>query len=288
MKNTAWHVILISSLLAGFLPAQTLVLKNGQTNTGKSFRREDDKITITAEIAGPDGKMMTAERSVALSEIERVEAEMPVVLKNAPALLSTGKATAVLSELLNAEKAAEPFGELTGSWWPQIVVLRAHVLLALGKDAEAAVLAAAFEKSANAELKGDAQAVQAVIAARKGDHATATPLAVPLLKSSSRASTIAAASLARGLGHMAKKEHTEALKAFLELPVFTPEETALAAAAQLGAAQAYYGLEDYDRAISTAEDLIKKRATSPEAAAAQKLLPEWKRRRTAVNEANEP
>ncbi len=85
-----------------------------------------------------------------------------------------------------------------------------------------------------------------------------------------------------------KSSIPEALKAFLELPVFLPDETALCGIAQLGAAQAYYGMEDYDRAIAALESLIKTRPGSPEIAKAQALLPEWKRRRRAVEEAKEP
>lgn len=278
----------IFCLLAASLHADTLVLKNGQTATGRSFRRQGDAILVTVEIPGPDGRPMTAERSTPLAEIVKVECVQPAMLKTAPALLAAGKATSVLPAADEAAKLAEPFGDLPGSYWPVLIVLKAHTLLSMGKDAEAAALATTMRKSANADLARDACAVEAVIAARKGDHGTAAALAAPLRKEATRPGTIAAAAVARGLGCLKQQQFQEALKAFLELPVFTPDETALSGMAQLGAAQAYYGMADYDRAITTLEHLIKTQPGSPETSKAQTLLPEWQRRRTAVNAAKAP
>ncbi|MCF7786523.1 MAG: hypothetical protein K9N47_10400 [Prosthecobacter sp.] len=278
----------IFCLLAASLHADTLVLKSGLTATGKSFRRQGDVILVTVEIPGPDGRPMTAERSTPLAEILKVECVQPEALKTAPALLAAGKAASVLPAADAAAKLAEPFGDLPGSYWPALIVLKAHTLLGMGKDAEAAALATTMRNSANADLARDARAVEAVIAARKGDHGTAAALAAPLLKEATRPSTIAAAAVARGLGYLQQQQFQEALKAFLELPVFTPDETALSGMAQLGAAQAYYGMADYDRAIATLQDLIMTQPGSSETPKAQTLLPEWQRRRTAVNAAKAP
>ena len=130
--------------------------------------------------------------------------------------------------------------------------------------------------------------IRALIAARKGDHATAASLAEPLLKDAVRSSTIAAATVALGLGQLEQKKFSEALKAFLELPVFLPDETALSGIARLGAAQAYFGMEDYDRAIATLEELIKTQPGIPQISTAESLLPEWTRRRRAVQNAKAP
>jgi tetratricopeptide (TPR) repeat protein len=281
----AWVLFL---LFASTACADSLVLNSGQTLNAKTFRREGDVIVATAETPGPDGKMMTVERKTPLTEISKVECAPPPVLQSAQAQFAAGKAAQALNDILAAVKAAEPFGELPGSFWPDLIVLQAHTLLALGRDVEAAALVSSFEKTTHTALVADAKAIRAVIAARAGDFSSAMPLAIPLLKENTRPSTIAAASLAHGMCLLAKNEHAAALKAFLELPVFTPDETALSTAAQLGTAQAYWGLEDHDRAITTLEDLIKTRASSHEAPKAQTLLPEWTKRRTAVNEAKQP
>ena len=268
--------LVILCLLAAVLHADTLVLKNGQSISAKSFLREGDALVADSGT------------SVPLAEIASVECEQPPVLKNAPALLAAGKMSNVLSEIRLALPAAETYGDLPGSHWPDLYSLQAHLLLAIGRDAEAAELATAMKKTSNPGLVADSQALRALIAARKGDHSAAASLAEPVIKDAARPSAVAAASVALGLGYLEKKKFPEALKAFLELPVFLPDETALSGIARLGAAQAYYGMEDYDRAIATLEELIKTQPGIPEISTAQTLLPEWNRRRRAVQEAKEP
>lgn len=272
-------------LLATGLHADTLVLKSGQTISGKSFVREGDALVMAA---GPNGEPLTAGTSTPLAEIVSVECDPPAVLKNAPALLAAGKASNVLSEVRLALPAAETYGELPGSCWPDLYSLQAHVLLAMGRDAELGELVTAMKRSKNAGLAADSQALRALIAARKGDHSAAASLAEPVLKEAARPSAVAAASVALGLGYLERKKFPEALKAFLELPVFLPDEMALSGIARLGAAQAYFGMGDYDRAIGTLEELIKSLPGIPEISTAQSLLPEWTRRRRAVQEAKEP
>ncbi|MES2657621.1 MAG: tetratricopeptide repeat protein [Verrucomicrobiota bacterium] len=272
-------------LLATGLHADTLVLKNGQTISGKSFLREGDVLTVSA---GPAGEPVTAGAGVNLAEIAKVECDRPAAFKSVPLLLASGKSIVALENVQAALKSAEVFGQLPGSHWPDLFVLQAHILLAMGKDDEAVKLASAMEKTKLPDLVQDAQALRALIAARKGDHGTATSLLDALGRDSSRPSIVAAASVARGLGHLEKKRFEEALKSFLELPVFLPDETAFSAMARLGAAQAYQGLEDADRAIAALEDLIKTQPGTPEISIAKSLLPEWKRRRSVVLEAKEP
>lgn len=272
-------------LAMGGLHADTLVLKNGQTITGKSFVRQDAAIFMTA---GPTGEPVTAETGTPLAEIAKVECEPPAVFTTGPALLAAGKTAKVLADVEAALKVAETFGDLPGSRWPDLLVLRVHIMLAMGNDAEAAVLAGTMQKTKIAELVRNAQVVLALIAARKGDHGEATSLLENLTQEAARPNTIAAASVTLGLGLLKKKRFPEALKAFLELPVFLPDETALSGIAQLGAAQAYYGMDDYERAIAALESLLKTRPGTPEIATAQSLLPEWKNRRRVVEEAKEP
>jgi tetratricopeptide (TPR) repeat protein len=267
------------------LHADTLVLKNGQTISGKSFLREGEGISVSA---GPNGEPVTSGTAIPLTEIAKVECDRPVILKNAPALLAAGKASIVLTEVRTALRIAETYGDLPGSPWPDLFVLQAHILLAMGKDDEAAKLASAMEKTRNSDLVQDAQALRALIAARKGDHGAAAAMLESSIKNSIRPSVIAATSIARGLGYLEKKQFEEALKAFLELPVFLPDETALSGIALLGSAQAYHGMEDHDRAIAALEVVIKTQPGTPEISIAQTLLPEWKRRRTAVLEAKQP
>jgi len=273
--------IAIGLLLSAGIHADTLVLKNGQTVAAQSFLRQGDSLVVAA---GPGGGPAT---STPLKEIEKVELTPSPLLGSAPALLATGKAAEVLTDSKEAVKLAEVFGDLPGSHWPDLMVLQAHVLLATGGHDEAEKLAAVLEKTKKTDLVSDARAIRLLIAARKGDCQPAASLAEPLMEGATRPSTLAAASVALGLACLEGKQFENALKAFLELPVFLPEQTALDGIAQLGAAHAYYGMEDYERAIAALESLIKSRPGTPEISTAQTLLPEWKRRQSVLLEAKE-
>ncbi len=65
---------------------------------------------------------------------------------------------------------------LPGSRWPDLLVLRAYILVGIGQGCEAAKLANAMKKTKNAELVREAQALLALIAARKGEHGDAASL----------------------------------------------------------------------------------------------------------------
>jgi tetratricopeptide (TPR) repeat protein len=272
-------------LLAAGLHADTLLLKNGQSLIGKTFVRQGDALFLTA---GANGEPVTSEAGVPMTEITEVECEPPALLKKAPELLAAGKISSLLVDIDAALKAADTYGDLPGSHWPALLVLQAHSLLAIGKDAEAGTIAAAMKKTRNPGLVLDSQGVRALIAARKGDHLAAESFIVDLKNDTSRPSAMAAAAVVRGLGLLEKKRFEEALKAFLELPVFLPDETALSGIALLGSARAYHGMEDFDRAIAALETLIKTRPATPEVSTAQTLLPEWKHRHAVIQEAKEP
>lgn len=277
-------IVLLLFLAAG-LHADTLLLKNGQSLVGKTFVRQGDALFLTA---GANGEPVTSGTGVPVRDIAEVECEPPALLKKAPELLAAGKISNVLVDIDAALKAAETYGDLPGSHWPSLLVLQAHSLVAIGRDAEAETIAAAMKKTRNPGLVRDSQGVRAVIAARKGDHLTAESLVVDLKDDTAQPSALAAAAVARGLGLLEKKRFEEALKAFLELPVFLPDETAFSGIALLGTARAYYGMEDFDRAINALETLVKTRPATPEVSTAQSLLPEWKRRRSVIQEAKEP
>jgi tetratricopeptide (TPR) repeat protein len=275
----------LALLFSNGLHADTLVLKNGQTVVAKSFQRQGDSFIASA---GPNGEAENTTPVTPLAAIAKVEIDPSPVLKSAPGMLASGKAAAALEAVETELKTAEIFEPLPGSCWPDLLVLKAHILLAMGTDAEAGKLAFTMDRIKQPDLVAGAVALRALIAARKGDSGPALLTLESLGKDVTKPSTLAAAAVARGLASLDKKLFEEALKSFLELPVFLPDETALGGIALLGSARAYYALEDFDRAIATLDELVKTRPGTPEIPIAQSLLPEWKRRRTAVQDAKEP
>ncbi len=273
-------------LLSAGVGADTLVLKDGRAVAGKTFVRQDNAIFLTV---GPDGEAVTEPVGIPITEIAKVDCDVPAVLGAAPPLLAVGKFSKALEEVEPALKTAETYVDVPGCRWPELFVLKAHILLAMGKDADAAAMASTMRKTKTPNLVCNSRTILSLIAARKGDHGEAASLLEEaLIDENSGPSATAAASVVRGLCLLEKKQYPEALKAFLELPVFLPDETALSGIALLGTARAYYGMEDFDRSISVLESLIKTRPETPEITTAETLLPEWKRRRRVIEEAKEP
>ena len=284
--------LLFFTLLAALAPcapvvADALILKDGKTVQGKSFRRDGETIYVTVEVPGPDGKLMAAERGTALADVARVDCAPAPVLKDSIPLLAQGNTAAALAQIEPAAAAAEAFGDLPGSPWPDLAVLHAHTLIASGKDAAASLIADRLTKASDEQVKNAGHAIHALLSVRKGALEKAASEVGPLIQPGQKPATVAAASVARGVILLSQKKHPEALLSFLEIPVFTPDVAALSAMAQLGAAQCYFGMEDFDRAISTLEALAKAQPSSPEARTAQTLLPEYQRRKRVVNEAKE-
>lgn len=281
------HVLFgVFILLSSGIRADTLVLKDGRSVAGKTFVRQANAIFLTV---GADGQAVTEPTGIPVTEIAKVDCDVPVVLGTAPPLLAVGKFAKALEALEPALKVAETYMDVPGCRWPELFVLRAHILLAMGKDADAATMASTMKKTKSPNLVCNSKTILALIAARKGDHGVAASLLEEaMIDESSGPSATAAASVVRGLCLLEKKQYPDALKAFLELPVFLPDETALSGMALLGSARAYYGMEDFDRSITVLESLIKTRPETPEIATAETLLPEWKRRRRVIEEAKEP
>lgn len=262
------------------LRADAVVLTSGQTLNGVSFRRTADGLVVTTEVQGPGGKPMNADQTVPLKDIARVECTPPAALKSAGGLLAQGNTSAALAALEPAVMAVEPLGDLPGSPWPEIAMVYAQALLAVGNDAHATVLIEKLSKAA--DTQGAASALQALRSARKGDYEKVATLAAPLLTQHGKPAVAATASTAQGLALLAQKKYTESLLCFLEQPVFAPEATALAAMAQRGAAECYFGMEDFDRAIGTLEGLLKAQPSGPESKVAQTLLEKYRHRKQVI------
>ena len=84
--------------------------------------------------------------------------------------------------------------------------------------------------------------------ARRGDIAKALDVYSGVLRDASRPGPLAAAAVCKGQSHLAREEWVPALLAFLQVPVFYPQQEALMPDVLLGCARAYIGLEDFTRA----------------------------------------
>lgn len=264
------------------LKGDSVVLANGQTIAGVSFRRVTDSLVIATEIQGPAGKPMNANQTVPFKEILRVECAPSPALNSAGNALAQGNTTSAIAALEQAAAAVEAFGDLPGSPWPDLALMHAQSLLAAGNDAHAAVLIDKLSKSGGANTQSAVSALQALRSALKGDFEKAATLATPALPPHVNPSVAATASIAQGLVLLDQKKYHESLLCFLEQPVFAPDATALAALALRGASECYFGMEDLDRAIGTLEGLLKAQPSGPESKVAQTLLEKYRHRKQVV------
>lgn len=262
------------------LRADSVVLNNGQTLNAVAFRRTADGLVVSTEVPGPGGKPMYADQTVPLKEISRVECTPPAALKSVAGLLSQGNTSAALATLEPAVSAVDPLGDLPGSPWPELAMVYAQSLLAAGNDAQASVVIGKLSKPIDTQAA--ASALQALRTARRGDYEKVGALASPVITPRGNPAVVATASIAQGLALLAQKKYQESLLCFLEQPVFAPDATALSAMAQRGAAECYFGMEDFDRAIGTLEGLLKTQPSGPEAKAAQTLLEKYRHRKQVV------
>lgn len=254
---------------------QTIAMKDGRVIPAKGLRRQGDQILATVEIAPADqGKpAQVGELGYAVSQIAKIDFPEPPILRAAPDLIVGGKAADALTQLDPVVKYYEPFRDAPGSWWVEAALLKVQALSALGRDAEGEPLATQVARGAAEPAAILAAKVQLALAAvRKGRTEETLPVFEDALKQSQDSPTLAAASVGRAQSLLARKEWEDAVLSFLQVPVFYPNERVWLPGAQLGVAQAEFGMEDIPRAKETLNGLLKTYPDAPEAAPAKAEL----------------
>jgi tetratricopeptide (TPR) repeat protein len=279
MMRIGFTVILA---LAATASGQTILLKDGKKVVGKALRRSGDIILATSPAV--DGAApLQGEIGYPLPNIEKIEFPEPAVLKLAAGLLSSGKAADALAQSESAFTYFAGFRDAPGSYWPDLGLLRIGALVSLNRDADAEPLARQIASQAtNPETVRGAQAHLAGIAARRGDHAKAIEICDGILKEGSRAETLATAAINKARSHHALKQWESAVLAYLNIPVFYPEQKAYVPTYLLGSAQCYFELSDFPRAKDALNELVKNYPAVPEATTAKEELNKIARREKAL------
>lgn len=277
------HPLLAALLLLPLLaPAQTILMRDGRRVVAKTLRRQGD--SIVAGSPSVEGAQPTqGEVGYPLSQIERLEFPEPAVLRTAPDLIASGKAAEALAALEPVINYYAGFRDAPGSHWPDVALLKLTATVALGRDTEAEPLAGQIiGQAGNPETARSAQAHLAGIAARKGDHAKAVQLCDQILREGQRAETLAVAAINKGNSHYALKQWDKALLAFLQIPVFFPEQKTAIPSYLLGAARCWFELTDFPRAKEALAELTKNYPASREAELAKAELEKITRREKAL------
>lgn len=235
------------------LPAAELVLADG---------------ALVRRIKLPDGGSF--ERRYPLTDLARVDFPEPPTLDEAEQLIASGRGAEALSLLDPVCRQFAPFATIPGSPWPRAARLRLESQF-LGSD-DAAIAASAREllqPGLGPEAAGLARLALARIDARAGREALAKAM-LDEIGRDAPPSVHARAWLLRGDLAAARASHEEALECYLRIPAFFGTFDDLQPAALLGAALAYRGYGDKERAERAAQELVDHHPASPQAAQARK------------------
>ncbi len=274
--------------LAAAASAQNLHLKDGRVLPTKQMRRDKDTIIATLEIPSkdPGGKPTTGDFGFPLSEIFKLDFPKPGVLDTAPDLIAEGKAEEALSKLEPVIKYYAAFRDAPGSWWTDLVPLQVEAQLALRRDKEAGEIAEQFSRLAtDPEVKKFMKAFSAVSLTRKGQHESALPLYDEAAVSTERVDVLGLIAVNKGdslvaLGDaLAEKgepeaaavRYEEALLSYLRIPALYRNQRMFMPQATHGAARAYLGMKDFDRARVSVKELKTAYAATPEGKSADEL-----------------
>ena len=265
--------------------AQNIVMKDGKTIIAKSLRRQGDTIMATVEISAASGdkSAQTGEVGYALSQISRLDYPEPGQLRTVPELILAGRMPEALAQIEPVVKFYESFRDAPGSWWDEAAMLKVEALQATGNYKDSEPLIDSLARSASdPETVRAAKVFIAAGMTRRGEHAKAVEIFDAVLKDATKPLTIATASVNKGQSHLALKQYEPALIAFLQVPVFYPNQKLLVPQALLGSAKAYYGMDDLVRAKAALDELLKEFPSSAQANEAKAELAKVAKREKAL------
>ena len=276
------------ALTAGALAQTGVHLKDGRIVPAKQLRRDKDTIVATVEIPAKEqgGQPTTGDFGFALNDIFRLDFPKPAVLDTAPGLIADGKAEEALTKLDPVLKFYAGFRDAPGSWWTELVPLQIAAQLALKRDKDAVETAEQFSRLASdPEVKKYMKAFTAVALTRKGKHEAALPLYDEAALATERTEILGLIAVNRGdslvaLGdalaakgepEAAAVKYEQALLSYLRIPALYRTQRMFLPQATYGAAQAYLGMKDFDRARVSVKELTASHAATPEGKAAAEL-----------------
>jgi tetratricopeptide (TPR) repeat protein len=302
-----WHRLLLTSTVAllaftGGAPAQQvsdpprLELADGRVLYPKAIRRDNETIIVTLETPAtkPGEQPGRGDFGFALKDIYTLHFPKPAILDAAPGLIATGKASDALAQLERDLKFYTGLRDAPGSWWDELVPLQIQALLALRRDKDAADAADNFARLANnAENKRISKAFIAVSRTRKGDHEPSLPLYDEAYKSTKRPdiqgliavnkgdSLVALGDVLKAKGELdqAASRYEAALLSYLRIPALYPSQRQYLPQSTLGAARAYFGMDDFDRALTAIKELRQGFPGTPEAEATADLETKVRKRK---------
>jgi len=282
-------------------------LKDGRRLIAKALRRDGNSIILTLETPPkePSGKPGTGDFGFPLSNIFKLDFPKPSALYTASEQIAAGKPDDALKQLDPVVTYFMGFRDSPGSWWVDAALLKIQALLMLKREKEGIDLAESVARLA--EVSENQKLSRAFIALGftiKGNHESAIPLYDEAARNSKRLEVQGLIAFGRGesltaigdkqkaAGEIEKAavSYEQALLSFLRVPALYPSQRSYLPRVQYGAARAYLGIEDFDRARASLKELKEQFPDSPEAKLADQLAADVDKRekQLADPQAKEP
>lgn len=271
MSRSLFTGLIFATLTAGALHAQTFYFNDGRKASMPEARVKGSNIIVPLKVEGAAADAGSAEITLPISSLNRIDWPAPSALAAANADLKADKPADALKKIEAVLGEQEVFREIPGSWWGQGAVIKAVALARLGRESDADAMIERL-KRAKADPADLARVEIAVInqLVAKGKTTEANARMEKLQESAGDEESLAALAVLKA-GILEKAGRTEdALLAYLRVPVFSPTADSQMPAALAGAARAYQKLGDTERAASTITKLTTRFPNSPEAAQAQR------------------
>jgi tetratricopeptide (TPR) repeat protein len=261
-------LLMLMLMIGSSAYSQSIVLKTGQRVDTQGLRRDRDIVMAKVQVGSGNGEV-----GYTISQIAKIEFPEPRGLKAANDLLGQRQPDKALAEIEPVIAYYDAFKEVPGSWWAQAALIKVSILTALHRDGDAEKLADKIQQAATDPTAGRAIQVRlssGLIRRKQFDKALA--ICDAAIKETTDPAVLADAWLHKGDALAGMQQWDDALLAYLHLPVFYSDQTALLPPALLGAGMSYRRLDDLPRAKKSMNDLVAAYPNSPEAATAQVQL----------------
>ena len=257
-------------VLAGIssAPAQTLLLKNGESMPANGLVRNGDMIMVAVKTStGSKGQV-----GYHVSDVAELNLPAPEVLKFAAEQVANGDFAHAFAQIDPVVAYQKTIRDIPGNWWAKSALVEVSALLGLNRMADATALVneiAGYSKDPEILISAK---LQIALTTKFDDPQQALAAYDSIISQSSDPGTLSRAWIAEGDIHFAQHEFDEALLAYLTVTVFYPEHNPLIPKALWDSGQSYAKLKDATNATKTYQTLISNYPASPEAALAKAEL----------------
>ena len=266
MKRRALFLFLLGGCLSA--PAQTILLKNGDTFSAEGLVRKGDLVMTTVKSAtGSTGQV-----GHNVTDIAQLNLPIPAEVTAAQADLARGNYPHALATVQPVLEYQKTIRDIRGNRWAETALVAVEALAELNRGPEATDLVHEISTYSTDPQILNAAKLQVALFTKFTDPAQALAAYDAILAESTNPATLSRLWIAEGDLRLAQHDLDEALMDYLTVTILYPDHNPLMPKALWGAAQSYAKLKDLPNAIKTYQALTRTFPDSPEAALAKEQL----------------